>query len=1277
VGANLPPAARAGLEGPGGPLDPALGRRLGSWLGSDFSSVRTHTDAAAGRAARELGVQAFTFGHHVVFGHGAWTPGTERGLRLLRHELMHVAQQASGDASSESTQEREAAQAATGAAPRLIRGGTPRPVLRFDRGDVLRVIVTLGQGGRARFEIEIEGGVSITGTGTARGLAPGEYRLRSGERGASEMAITQVDGSALPQASRFWTTVPPAVVRALERTYRTVPLVIRAREEPGDASSPEPATQDPQRQEIDALPQRIRDFLFTATGPSLRREDYPTVLRIAHAIRDLSDAELAEYRARTTSTTTNIEEFERSVNAWLAEVRARNAAITGEETATRRLFGLESLYDLYSRWQEANNLGGQWYPTGTAAPAGQVAQYEATPFPALRVPSDGTGWQLYYQLRRALDASGFANVAAFEAALRQFLVGFRERAFYIALESLGRYEHFLVEQQTRYRDPAVLDALYTRLAPARAQTRAADRFEQATRFVGMDPDDRGAHEVSAEAREEHRVMLAGATRAVTSATATTDPLVAQRGFDPLELARQDRTGVGAYLQRYISERLENIRSTRRNLQGDHELVFRFDQLVTTTKQRADIDENTIWSRVIAAHSAPSFDETLIGIFAGVLAVALTFATAGTGLPAVLVALGSLGLSTYMAIESYEDYAVRSDAYGAGLLSREPWFGWVVIAVIGAGLDLAAVGGVLSVLRPAAAALDATGDLPAFNAAVRDLVDSYRVSSASGGASPTFNAAVRDLVENPRLRQAILEAGAARAEARAAWREVANAPTVAPRGALRGSLFGLDVVIDAALALPRTMYALWLQTRAGVRTFQRWIRTPEAVELFGDVAQFSPARLREVQAVFEQASAALQRVATRGRELGMTTAEIEGTLQWWARWQRGTADDLIRVLDQRRALAIDPAVLTRMGAEVDVSRVRLVAASIDDPTLRAALLSDDRVWRLLHNADYDPAVLVGAWREFRRPRPPSQRLDAASFGEYLYNSSRYSTVLDRTPSRPLTAVIPNWGSLVGAERTRAVFAVAEPRLAAALAGTGTVPGLNPQTVSELRALLQSDVLGQGVTVYEGARSTVMGLANEIIGRTTTTEAELRAVLALTESSGSTGSIGERFVAQRLTHTAFLPSDIAHPSFSRAEIPGLRGSGETFVPDRVMSAAHVSVDVKTGYAGGSNIADQAHNYDLLRAVSVANPTGPVASRLGGPLRGHAWIVLPGSDAATTSAQTVARRMWSQLQAEGLTTQRVFYLDDTGVLQQVTGATTQVRAGATIHEAVGLRPPPSTSP
>jgi len=92
--AGLPAPAQVEqvLALPGIPLDDGLRTDWGARLGVDFSEVRLHTDAAGAAAAASIGAAAYTIGRHVVFGAGHFTPHTQRGRRLLAHELAHVAQ---------------------------------------------------------------------------------------------------------------------------------------------------------------------------------------------------------------------------------------------------------------------------------------------------------------------------------------------------------------------------------------------------------------------------------------------------------------------------------------------------------------------------------------------------------------------------------------------------------------------------------------------------------------------------------------------------------------------------------------------------------------------------------------------------------------------------------------------------------------------------------------------------------------------------------------------------------------------------------------------------------------------------------------------------------------------------------------------------------------------------------------------------------------------------------------------------------------------------------
>ena len=62
-------------------------------FGADFSDVRLHTDASAARMSQEFDAQAFTIGRDVYFGTGQYAPYSDRGRRLLAHELAHTIQQ--------------------------------------------------------------------------------------------------------------------------------------------------------------------------------------------------------------------------------------------------------------------------------------------------------------------------------------------------------------------------------------------------------------------------------------------------------------------------------------------------------------------------------------------------------------------------------------------------------------------------------------------------------------------------------------------------------------------------------------------------------------------------------------------------------------------------------------------------------------------------------------------------------------------------------------------------------------------------------------------------------------------------------------------------------------------------------------------------------------------------------------------------------------------------------------------------------------------------------
>ncbi len=80
-------------KGRGNPLPDDTLRSMESSFGTDFSTVRIHTDTSAVEMNKGLGAQAFTNGSDIYFNKGKYNPKSTSGKHLLAHELTHVVQQ--------------------------------------------------------------------------------------------------------------------------------------------------------------------------------------------------------------------------------------------------------------------------------------------------------------------------------------------------------------------------------------------------------------------------------------------------------------------------------------------------------------------------------------------------------------------------------------------------------------------------------------------------------------------------------------------------------------------------------------------------------------------------------------------------------------------------------------------------------------------------------------------------------------------------------------------------------------------------------------------------------------------------------------------------------------------------------------------------------------------------------------------------------------------------------------------------------------------------------
>ena len=94
------------LNGSGQPMPEEVRSFYEPRFGYDFSNVKVHTDDVAAKSAQSINALAYTTGNNIVFNENQYSPGTEKGKKLLAHELTHVVQQGTNAVSCKKIQRR-------------------------------------------------------------------------------------------------------------------------------------------------------------------------------------------------------------------------------------------------------------------------------------------------------------------------------------------------------------------------------------------------------------------------------------------------------------------------------------------------------------------------------------------------------------------------------------------------------------------------------------------------------------------------------------------------------------------------------------------------------------------------------------------------------------------------------------------------------------------------------------------------------------------------------------------------------------------------------------------------------------------------------------------------------------------------------------------------------------------------------------------------------------------------------------------------------------------
>jgi hypothetical protein len=487
-----------------------------------------------------------------------------------------------------------------------------------------------------------------------------------------------------------------------------------------------------QHQHLASLPDRVKALIHASIqGRDLTPADYDQLFRIAKKIEALPPGAAADYASKITGSTADLAAFEAAIDSYRGELAGRERADVDRTTVQNKLLGLEEVYRLYR-------------------------EYLTTPIEA--APPD-----MREQLERQLARNGFASIDEFAAYIARFQKAFEDGAVRITLDVLAKYAGKLHKEAQRYQDPAVVKDLHGRLGGFRTQFQDFDQnariWNDYAAHANRDaeqsrlPGNGHIHARPPTAEQAHAGEKAKAARASAEAQIkdlskdhpifAEDDLPVDRRLDKTALARASESELAGVLQSHLASRAAVVAEARGQLEGKHELIYKMDRLMPTFYAEMDIQPGSIHDQIVKDKIHDDAIAKLVGgILLEIVAIALTVVSLGAATPAVVAAgasIGAAGLSTYMAYDEYKQYAAEHAVADAGL-ADDPSVVWLVLAIVGAGVDMAAATKAVRALAPAARTLHAGGEISDFTKAVEALQKSRQLDDQIAAAAEKAAAA---------------------------------------------------------------------------------------------------------------------------------------------------------------------------------------------------------------------------------------------------------------------------------------------------------------------------------------------------------------------------------------------------------------------------------------------------------------------------------------------------------------------------------------------------------
>ncbi|HVK66472.1 MAG TPA: DUF4157 domain-containing protein, partial [Polyangium sp.] len=482
-----------------------------------------------------------------------------------------------------------------------------------------------------------------------------------------------------------------------------------------------------QNEYIQNLPPQVKMLIKESTdGRPITAKDIEQLFRIAKMIEGMDPGDVADYHSRVRGTTKDLDAFESSVKAYLAQKKQREEDNEKREEIQTKLYGHGDLFDKYKRWK---GLQGNHIP---AADEFGVEDPNATYF---REKEE----QAERELIAALAQAKLGTIADFEKYMADFLAAFEKEAQRITLDILEKYQGTLYQEGQRYKDLAAVTELHGKLGPFRSHYRAfakhaevnnaRARWEQTPGpdfTKGFVPPTRAeADEARVKAEAEKQAAI-GEVQGLSGnhPLLKEDRLPVERRLDKQKMATSTPEELRALIAAHIAARMADAEEAKGHIVGDPALIYKLTPLMPEFYAKMGIPPGEILDKIIQDKIGKiERDKTVVNVLLTLLAIALAIVSYGVATPLVgaVAAGGGLLISSYFAYDELQEYIAQKDLADVGF-AQDPSLFWLVVAIAGAALDAAAALKAVKALGSAASKLKISQDFNEFVRAIRKLED---------------------------------------------------------------------------------------------------------------------------------------------------------------------------------------------------------------------------------------------------------------------------------------------------------------------------------------------------------------------------------------------------------------------------------------------------------------------------------------------------------------------------------------------------------------------------